>query len=189
LAVILATSAPFSQRASADELLFTETNPSNIVLTLAGVPSDNQVAHGVLSLDTQRLENGQLITIPYTWVFRSFGYILPDTTFSQTWERLDGSGFVNLMVYREPSFDRLDFVLSLADSMPGLVAFSTSNPVASDGDVVSLSSPIWLYDSLPITEIGFIDLSDVKPVPDASPSWLLVLVPTVALLMFKAWRS
>jgi hypothetical protein len=200
LSSFITASSVFQPNVRANQILFTEVDSSTVKVTLAGQPIDSMFSHGVSGPVTGRSGDGEVISIPESWMFHSFGYTLPDTHVAlwETWQRKTTSTYVNLVAFGAAPYDAFYFYLSLNDPAPALPPFASSlnlptltpNPVASDGDVVPTGlTTIWLYDSIPITEVGFVDLTDNKSVPDTGATWALLSVAGLALLTADRRRS
>jgi hypothetical protein len=76
--------------------------------------------------------------------------------------------------------------LDSAPNVPNIFQFPESFPVAQDGEFVSiLPTTILLNESVEITEIGFVDLTDKAGVPDGTSSGSLLLLSGTALLSVR----
>ena len=171
--MIMASTSIVQSRADVDNvLLFTETSPTSITVTLDGT-----------ALRTITVTDNKAAFVYY-------GYVTPFSTYGaywQTWERTDGT-FIDLSVGREAPHDTMPFEISLGDLVPTVPPYvgylNAPNPIVPDGTIVStLPSTIILGDSTPITEIGFIDLTDTGTgrIPDNTSTWILWIISGLAL--------
>jgi hypothetical protein len=177
----------------ADELLFTEVSPTTIIVTLDGA----FLGSGGPAVE---VDDGQLVPVPNSWIFSTSGFVSPPSSYGafwQTWQRTGNDTFINLLVQRQAPHDYMPFFISLADPGPMLPSFAglygspnyNPHPVVNDGEVVSTSpSTIWLYDDVPITEIGFVDLTDTRSAPDPASTALLLSIAGLALALGNRLR-
>lgn len=87
---------------------------------------------------------------------------------------------------REAPHDFMPFFITVGDPTPTVPHYdgdlNPPNPVVPDGTVVSTSpSTILLYGATPITEIGFVDLTDKGAVPENTSTWFLLALAGIAL--------
>ena len=160
LATTVASMAMIQPHVQATTLLFTETSPTSITVTVDGAFYEDVGSLGNNLFD-----------------FRDNGWVTPPSTYGafwQTWERKDGT-YIDVSMGRQAPHDAFPVIVTVQDTIPTFPDLvlqgpvNAPNPIVPDGTIVS-TAPAQIVGAFGgyVTEVGFIDLTDTATIPDTA---------------------